>query len=157
MKKEQGMKRIPYGISDFDDFRKRNLYYVDKTRYIRDIEEKGKYLFFIRPRRFGKSLYLGLGTLYNVYPEKELNQGFAYPGIKYSYLVEFKYIKPSPFEDEKDNSQEMIEKLRIEAEVQLNRYSADEKFKKAIGTTTLEKLVLIFSGNRLVYRGEVQG
>jgi hypothetical protein len=52
MKKEQDLKRLPYGVSDFDDFRKRNLYYVDKTRYIRDIEEKGKYLLFIRPRRF---------------------------------------------------------------------------------------------------------
>ena len=109
------------------------------------------------------NVYLGLGTLYNVYPEKELNQGFAdlvlvpllvqYPGIKYSYLVEFKYIKPS--EDEKDNSPDVVEKLRVEAEAQLNRYSADEKFKKAIGSTTLKKLVLIFSGNRLVYRGEV--
>jgi hypothetical protein len=109
------------------------------------------------------NVYLGLGALYNVYPEKELNQGFAdlvlvplsiqYPGIKYSYLVEFKYIKPS--EDEKDNAQEVIKKLRNEAESQLNRYSADEKFKKAIGHTTLKKLVLIFSGHRLVYQGEV--
>ena len=108
------------------------------------------------------NVYLGLGTLYNVYPEKELNQGYAdlvlvplpvqYPGIKYSYLVEFKYIKST--EDGKDISQDAIKKLREEAEGQLNRYSADEKFKKAIGSTTLKKLVLIFSGNRLVYRGE---
>jgi hypothetical protein len=64
MKKEQDLKRLPYGVSDFDDFRKRNLYYVDKTRYIRDIEEKGKYLLFIRPRRFGKSLFLGILEAY---------------------------------------------------------------------------------------------
>jgi hypothetical protein len=109
------------------------------------------------------NVYLGLGTLYNVYPEKELNQGFAdlvlvplsvqYPGIKYSYLVELKYLKPS--KDEKDNSQDVIKKLRDEAESQLNRYSADEKLKKNIGSTTLKKLVLIFSGNRLVYHAEI--
>jgi hypothetical protein len=109
------------------------------------------------------NVYLGLGMLYNVYPERELHQGFAdlvlvplsvqYPGIKYSYLVELKYIKPSEYE--KENSQEVVKKLRNEAETQLNSYSADEKFKKAVGSTTLKKLVLIFSGNRLVYQGEV--
>ena len=109
------------------------------------------------------NVYLGLGTLYNVYSEKEMSQGFAdlvlvplsvqYPGIKYSYLVEFKYLKPS--EAEKDNSPDVVKKLRDEAESQLNRYCLDEKFKKAIGSTTLKKLVLIFSGNRMVYHGEV--
>ncbi len=109
------------------------------------------------------NVYLGLGTLYNVYPEKELNQGFAdlvmvplsiqYPGIKYSFLVEFKYIDPSKYE--KENSQEAVRKLRVEAETQLNRYSADEKFKKTIGQTILVRLVLIFSGNRLVHSSSV--
>jgi hypothetical protein len=60
MKEEQKLKRIPYGISNFTDFQIRNLYYVDKTRYIPIIEEKGYYLFFIRPRRFGKSLFLAI-------------------------------------------------------------------------------------------------
>ena len=54
----QDFKHIPYGVSDFSDFRESNLYYVDKTRYIRIIEQKGKFLFLIRPRRFGKSLFL---------------------------------------------------------------------------------------------------
>ena len=66
------------------------------------------------------NVYLGLGALYNVYPEKELNQGFAdlalvpmlaqYPAIKYSYLVELKYIKPS--EIEKEDPAEKIKGLR---------------------------------------------
>jgi hypothetical protein len=60
MKIEQKFKRIPYGKSDFNEFKERNLYYVDKTRYIRDIEEKGDFLFLIRPRRFGKSLFLSI-------------------------------------------------------------------------------------------------
>ncbi|MCX6579953.1 MAG: AAA family ATPase [Candidatus Aminicenantes bacterium] len=108
------------------------------------------------------NVYLGLGALYNVYPETELNQGFAdlalapllfqYPAIKFSYLVELKYIKPS--ENESADPRK-IQQLKEEAETQLNRYSLDEKFQKAIGGTTLKKLVLIFCGNRMVYHDEV--
>jgi hypothetical protein len=64
MTEENDLKQIPYGVADFDKFRKKNYYYVDKTRYIRDIEKKGDYLFFIRPRRFGKSLFLGILEAY---------------------------------------------------------------------------------------------
>ena len=43
------LKRIPYGKTDFNDFKEKNLYYVDKTRFIRDIhrnptKEKNSYL-----------------------------------------------------------------------------------------------------------------
>lgn len=127
-------------MSDFDIFRQSNCYYVDKTRYLAAIEKKGRYLFLIRPRRFGKSLflgimeacylvqqvdtsmgirdlitgekeiqaflnvYLGLSDLYLVYSERELGKGYAdlviepflaqYPQLKYSYLIEIKYINP---------------------------------------------------------------
>jgi len=60
MKDTSDLKQIPYGISDFNEFRRSNYYYVDKTRYIVNIEKKGRYLFFIRPRRFGKSLFLSI-------------------------------------------------------------------------------------------------
>ncbi len=53
------MKKIPYGISDFKSLIEDNYLYVDKTKYIKELEKVGsKYLFFIRPRRFGKSLLL---------------------------------------------------------------------------------------------------
>ena len=61
---EDDLKPIPYGITDFNDFRVKNYYYVDKTRFIREIEKKGKFLFLIRPRRFGKSLFLGIMEAY---------------------------------------------------------------------------------------------
>ena len=48
MKEESRLKHIPYGKSDFSEFQERNLYFVDKTRYIRNIEEKGYFLFLIR-------------------------------------------------------------------------------------------------------------
>ena len=51
--------KIPYGISDFESLRKEGYLYVDKTDFISRLEDiGGKYLFFIRPRRFGKSLFL---------------------------------------------------------------------------------------------------
>jgi len=51
-------KKIPYGISSYKTIRQENYYYVDKTRYIPQLEETGKFLFLIRPRRFGKSSLL---------------------------------------------------------------------------------------------------
>jgi hypothetical protein len=53
-------KKIPYGIADFELIQRHNYYYVDKTDFIPLIEAAGRYLFLIRPRRFGKSLWLSV-------------------------------------------------------------------------------------------------
>lgn len=53
-------KRIPYGMQNFEDVMERDCYYVDKTPFIETIEESNMYFFFIRPRRFGKSLTLSM-------------------------------------------------------------------------------------------------
>lgn len=53
-------KRIPYGVADYGRLRRENAYYVDKTHYIPKIEAAPFYLFCIRPRRFGKSLWLSV-------------------------------------------------------------------------------------------------
>ena len=61
------MKALPYGISDFPRIMRKNYYYVDKTRYIEMIERQPSYLFLMRPRRFGKSLFLAmLETYYSI-------------------------------------------------------------------------------------------
>jgi hypothetical protein len=55
------MFKIPYGISYFPTMSTEGYYYVDRTRYIEQLEEAGeKYLFFLRPRRFGKSLFVSM-------------------------------------------------------------------------------------------------
>ena len=60
-------KRIPYGMMNFVAVREDNCYYVDKTRFIQKVEEANKFFFFIRPRRFGKSLTLSmLHHYYNI-------------------------------------------------------------------------------------------
>ena len=47
-------------MSDFQTMVEQNLYYVDKTMYIPELEKQARYLIFIRPRRFGKSIFLGM-------------------------------------------------------------------------------------------------
>ena len=54
------VKRIPYGMSDFVKVIEQNNYYVDKTMYLPMLEDEPNNLFFIRPRRFGKSIFLSM-------------------------------------------------------------------------------------------------
>ncbi|WP_133511588.1 AAA family ATPase [Candidatus Thiosymbion oneisti] len=61
--------KFPYGISDFDALITEKYYYVDRTDRIPLLEDAGKQLLFLRPRRFGKSLLLSM--LENYY---DLNQ-----------------------------------------------------------------------------------
>ena len=53
-------KLVPYGISDFEQLRKENKYLVDKTMFFEKMERAGNFLFLVRPRRFGKSLFLDM-------------------------------------------------------------------------------------------------
>ncbi|MDO5526157.1 MAG: AAA family ATPase [Prevotella sp.] len=56
----QKPRRIPYGMMNFVAVREDNCYYVDKTRFIEKVEDANKFFFFIRPRRFGKSLTMSM-------------------------------------------------------------------------------------------------
>ena len=51
--------RIPYGWADFRAIRLEKRLYVDKTRFVHALEEE-RYVFLIRPRRFGKSCWVSL-------------------------------------------------------------------------------------------------
>jgi hypothetical protein len=64
--------KFPYGIADFYGVRTENYFYVDRTGCIPQIEEAGKQLLFLRPRRFGKSLWLS--TLENYYDLKKADE-----------------------------------------------------------------------------------
>jgi hypothetical protein len=54
------MLKFPYGISNFHRIITENYFYVDRSHYIRLIEEAGDQLLLLRPRRFGKSLLLSM-------------------------------------------------------------------------------------------------
>ena len=64
-------KRIPYGICDFKQVRKENKYLVDKSMYFERMERAGNFLFLVRPRRFGKSLFLNMLEAYYDINEKD--------------------------------------------------------------------------------------
>ena len=59
------MLKFPYAIRDFEKIIDGGYLYVDRTHHIRFVEEWGYELLFMRPRRFGKSLWLS--TLMNYY------------------------------------------------------------------------------------------
>ena len=64
-------KALPYGISDFGRIRRDNYYLVDKSSFITKLEETASFLFLIRPRRFGKSLFLSMLRYYYDINEKD--------------------------------------------------------------------------------------
>ena len=100
-------KKIPYGISDFQLLASDDYYYVDKTRFIEEIEKAPSFLFLIRPRRFGKSLFLSMLELYydvNTRDQFDALFGKYYIGQhptpkRNSYLIlkfNFSQVNPEP-------------------------------------------------------------
>ena len=57
-------KLLPYGISNYVQVKREGLYMVDKTMYLERMERAGNFLFMIRPRRFGKSMFLSMMESY---------------------------------------------------------------------------------------------
>ena len=70
----ENVKRIPYGVSNFVEVVEQNQYYVDKTMYLPLLEDQPDSLFFIRPRRFGKSIFLSMLRAYYDISQKEMFQ-----------------------------------------------------------------------------------
>jgi hypothetical protein len=68
------MKKLPYGLANFEAIKENgSYYYVDKTAFIAELEGQGsKYHFFLRPRRFGKSLFVS--TLEHYYDPRRAGQ-----------------------------------------------------------------------------------
>lgn len=72
------VKEIPYGVSNFVEVAEQNMYYVDKTMYIPLLEKQARSLFFIRPRRFGKSILLSmLRAYYDISQKEEFSRRFG--------------------------------------------------------------------------------
>ena len=80
------VKLLPYGVSGFEDLREKNRYCVDKTMYIPLLERAGDFLFLIRPRRFGKSLFLSMLRSYYDASQQD----------KFSTLFDGLWIKDNP-------------------------------------------------------------
>ena len=67
------MKLLPEGIGKFTEIIDNDLYFVDKTRFIKTLDESRKhFLFFVRPRLFGKSVFLNMLEIYYAIARKDL-------------------------------------------------------------------------------------
>ena len=71
-------KQLPSGISDFGRIRTEDYYYTDKTMFLERMEQISSFLFLVRPRRFGKSLFLSmLEQYYDCKAENRFDELFA--------------------------------------------------------------------------------
>ncbi len=104
-------KGIPYGVADYGRIVERGYYYVDKTSFLKEIEDAGEYLFFIRPRRFGKSLFLSvMEAYYDIHFKDKFRELFKHTwildnptGERGKYLVlkfNFSEVDPDPGQNE---------------------------------------------------------
>ena len=83
------MKKLPYGISDYERLQENGYYYVDKTRYVEKIENLPEpYIMFLRPRKFGKTLFTSMLENYYDINKKD----------KFEKLFEETYIGKNPTE-----------------------------------------------------------
>lgn len=109
--KANDMIKIPYGISNFETLVSNNYTYIDRTPFIERLEQINyRYLFFLRPRKFGKSLFLStLDYYYNINAKDKFNSLFGqyYIGqnptkLANQYLIlrlDFSQISTSSFQD----------------------------------------------------------
>ncbi|MEA1893019.1 MAG: AAA family ATPase [Campylobacterota bacterium] len=73
------LKKIPYGLADYKRIKEENFYFTDKTHFIEKLETLNEsYLIFLRPRRFGKSLFIAmLEAYYDTYYKKDFEMLFG--------------------------------------------------------------------------------
>ncbi|GEM_PF-2536198 len=103
-------KPLPIGIEFFEEFKRNDYYYVDKTLFIKElIDKKGKVNLFTRPRRFGKTLTLDMLRCF--FEEgsdpalfsglKIMNAGEKYTSMNGKYPVIFLTLKSAKTGNEK--------------------------------------------------------
>ena len=90
------MKKLPYGISDYERLVENEYYYIDKTMYIEKLENLAeRYIMFLRPRKFGKTLFTStLENYYDIQKEEKFEKlyGETYIGKNPTKLKNNYYI-----------------------------------------------------------------
>ena len=130
------MKLLPIGIQTFEKIRNSNYYYVDKTMFVKKLEEGG-YYFLSRPRRFGKSLFLD--TLKEAFSgNKELFKGLylydnwnwekRYPVIKF----DLSQACPDTEENLKESINSFLEDIAKKYQIKLSKKLMPLKFQELI-------------------------
>ena len=151
---KQNVKRLPYGINDFEAIIEQNQYYVDKTMYLPLLENQPSNIFFIRPRRFGKSIFLSMLHAYYDCSKKEKFQtlfGDLWVGKhptplqgKYQVLhLDFSYVGGSIEKLEENFNMYLRVKLDGFMRVYQEFYLADFKERFFQSDSGTEKLALL--------------
>lgn len=151
---KQNVKRLPYGINDFEAIIEQNQYYVDKTMYLPLLENQPSNIFFIRPRRFGKSIFLSMLHAYYDCSKKEKFQalfGDLWVGKhptplqgKYQILhLDFSYVGGSIEKLEENFNVYLRVKLDGFMRIYQDSYPEDVKEKFFKSDSAAEKLALL--------------
>ena len=151
---KQNVKRLPYGINDFEAVIEQNQYYVDKTMYLPLLENQPSNIIFIRPRRFGKSIFLSMLHAYYDCSKKEKFQtlfGDLWVGKhptplqgKYQILhLDFSYVGGSIEKLEENFNMYLRVKLDGFMRVYQEFYLADFKERFFQSDSGTEKLALL--------------
>ena len=151
---KQNVKRLPYGINDFEAIIEQNQYYVDKTMYLPLLENQPSNIFFIRPRRFGKSIFLSMLHAYYDCSKKEKFQalfGDLWVGkhptpLQGKFLIlhlDFSYVGGSIEKLEENFNMYLRVKLDGFMRVYQEFYLADFKEKFFKSDSAAEKLALL--------------
>ena len=128
------MKKLPYGISDYERIMENDYYYVDKTRYIEKLEDlPAPYIMFLRPRKFGKTLFTSvLENYYDVKKEDKFEKlfGETYIGKNPTRLKNSYYILRFNFsgintKDEETTMQGFKDKVIEAVQKFINKYELD--------------------------------
>jgi hypothetical protein len=144
------MKKLPIGIQTFSEIIKEGYLYVDKTRQISELLQAGKYLFFSRPRRFGKSLLVS--TLTEIFSgHQALFKGlYIYDQIDWqSYpviVIDFNRISHTNDEVFMDSLAAFLDKVARQYEIELESRFIREKLIELIekiAAKTQQKVVIL--------------
>ena len=143
------MKKIPYGISDYGLLIKDNYYYIDKTMYLEELENIGRTLVFLRPRRFGKTLFTSMMSYYYDINSKDKFIDLMIFKNKdksnYDIMIEFKYIK------KKEYKRSLLERLKNTGIEQLKEYVGLLDVSKL----NLKKYLVIYVGSEIKVMEEI--
>ena len=151
---KQNVKRLPYGINDFEAVIEQNQYYVDKTMYLPLLENQPSNIIFIRPRRFGKSIFLSMLHAYYDCSKKGKFQtlfGDLWVGKhptplqgKYQVLhLDFSYVGGSI--DKLEENFDMYLRVKLDGFMRIYQDSYLEDFKEKFfkSDSATEKLALL--------------
>jgi len=129
------LKKIPYGLADYKYIKENNYYFVDKTKFIEKLEELNeRYILFLRPRRFGKSLFLAvLEAYYDKHYKKDFKTlfGDTYIGKNKTSLANSYLILKFDFSgiDVNDIENAFFHNIAITLEYFIKKYNLDIEYK----------------------------